>query len=137
LLLVRDLDAAASRSAASATLLNGESVSISLFQRNFEVTRALYGNLVQVAPNDTLREKKSNYRTELLSQHFFAPETPLICLWNPESGALTLHDSGADAGYRYTTELGAVRIRDEKASSPQNSSKADDPDFFFDNGNDW
>ncbi len=137
LLLVRDLDAAASRSAASATLLDGQSVSISLFQRNFKVTRALYVNLVQVAPNDTLREEKLNHRTEILSQHFFASETPLVCLWDLESGALRLQGSGADTGYRYTTELGAVRMRNEEASSSHNAGNADDPDFFFDNGNDW
>ncbi len=137
LLLVRGLDTAAGRVTASATLLDGRSVLISRFHRDFEVTCALYGNLVQVAPNDALREEMANHRTDFLSQHFFASETPLVCLWDPEAGALTLHGSGADAGYRYTTELGAVRIRNEEMTSPHNASNADAPDFFFDNGNDW
>lgn len=137
LLLVRGLDPAAGRATASATLLDGRSVSISRFRRDFEVTRALYGNLVQVAPNDALREEKANHRTDLLSQHFFASETPLVCRWDPESGALTLDGSGADAGYRYTTELGAIRMRNEETPSPRNADDADNPDFFFDNGNDW
>ena len=137
LLLVRGLDPAAGRATASATLLDGRSVSISRFRRDFEVTRALYGNLVQVAPNDALREEKANHRTDLLSQHFFASETPLVCRWDPESGALTLDGSGADAGYRYTAELGAIRMRNEETPSPRNADDADNPDFFFDNGNDW
>ena len=136
LLLVRGLDPAAGHATASATLLDGRSVSISRFRRDFEVTRSLYKNLVQVAPNDALREEKANHRTDILSQHFFASETPLVCRWDPESGALTLDGSGADAGYRYTTELGAVRMRNEEPS-PRNADNADDPDFFFDNENDW
>ena len=137
LLIVRSLDSAAGRSTVSATLLDGCSVSISLCHRDFEVTRALYGNLVQVAPNDTLREEKANHRTEILSQHFFASETPLVCLWDSESGALVLQGSGADAGYRYTTELGAVRMRNETLLAQRDAGYADDTDFFFDNGNDW
>ena len=136
LLLVRGLDPAAGHATAFATLLDGRSVSISRFHRDFEVTRSLYKNLVQVAPNDALREEKANHRTDILSQHFFASETPLVCRWDAESGALTLDGSGADAGYRYTTELGAVRMRNE-APSPRNADNADEPDFFFDNGNDW
>ncbi len=136
LLLVRGLDPAAGHATASATLLDGRSVSISRFRRDFEVTRSLYKNLVQVAPNDALREEKANHRTDILSQHFFASETPLVCRWDPESGALTLDGSGANAGYRYTTELGAVRMRNEEPS-PRNADNADDPNFFFDNGNDW
>ena len=136
LLLLRNLDAAASRSSTSATLLDRRVVSISRFCRDFEVTRALYANLVQVAPNDALRVEKENHRTDILSQHFFASETPIVCLWDPESGALRLPGLGTDAGYRYTAELGAVRVRNEETLSSQNSSVANDPDFFFDNGND-
>ena len=137
LLLVRGLDPAAGSATASATLLDGRSISISRFRRDFEVTRALYGNLVQVAPNDALLEEKVNHRTDILSQHFFTPEIPLICLWDPESGTLTLHGSGTYAGYRYTTELGAARTRNEEISSSRNASDTNAPDFFFDNGKDW
>lgn len=137
LLLVRVLDLSGDRSTASVTLLDGRSVSISRFHRNAEVTRALYGNLVQVAPTDALLEEKANHRTHLFSQHFFASETPLVCRWDPESGELTLYGSGAEAGYRYTTELGAVRMRNEEIPFSRNADNSDSHDFFFDNGNDW
>ncbi len=132
LLLVSDLDTVTGR----ATLLDDSKVIISRFRRDFPVTRALYANLVQVAPNDALREE-ATHRTDLLSQHFFASETPNICLWNSESGALRLLGSGADAGYRYTAELGAFRVRADELSSRMDSTDSSESDFFFDNGNDW
>ena len=132
LLLVSDLDTVTGR----ATLLDDSKVIISRFRRDFPVTRSLYANLVQVAPNDALQEE-ANHRTDLLSQHFFTSEMPSICLWNPESGALRLLGSGTDAGYRYTAELGAFRVRVDELSSRLDSADSSEPDFFFDNGNDW
>jgi CRISPR-associated endonuclease/helicase Cas3 len=137
LLLLRDFDDTPGRSEVIATLLDGRKVSISRFHRDFEVTKAIYGNLVQVPPNDALRAEKATRESDLLSQHFFASETPFICLWDNASGSLHLAFTGADTGYFYTAEMGAFQIRSAGASFLRNSAVDAGAHFFFDSKNDW
>lgn len=150
LLIVRELDSVSGRT----TLLDKTAVTISRFQRDFAVTKALYRNLVQVAPNDVLRAAKQD-RNDLLVKHFFPSEMPVVCLWNPESGALTISGNNADAGYCYHPVYGAYCVSgDATGEIPEFPEPLDVPeipedangrsqlsgpegDFFFDNGNDW
>lgn len=155
LLLVRALDRDSTGYGFSATLLDGQSVAISPYRRDFAVTRALYRNLVQVAPVEALRD--GNAETGILGCHFFASDMPRICVWNSGSGALRLHGSGAASGYAYHPLFGAWRIPPDPAPAPVArpplepeeipvlpgdplpSAPIPDPDgdFIFDNDNDW
>jgi hypothetical protein len=135
LLLVRDIDAAGNRVEVPVTLLDGTCVSISRYRRDFGVTRALYRNLVQVAPTEAIRQEEAD--ADILGRHFFPSDMPRICVWDPESGSLRLHKSGADADYRYTADLGAFRMRNDETVSARNPSGSADSEFYFDNDNDW
>ena len=154
LLIVRSLDAVTGR----AVLLDGTEVTISRFERNFKVTKALYRNLVQVAPNDVLHVADDKTR-ELLSRHFFTSDMPRICTWNAMSGALFLPMIGKSSGYIYHPAYGAYRNQDasqddsselavpevsshrgiEALTIPQASDTLSIPEgeFLFDNGKDW
>jgi hypothetical protein len=83
------------------------------------------------------RLKAEPVEPDILGRHFFASDMPRICVWDPESGSLALHKSGEDAGYRYTAELGAFRVRNDETVSVRNSSGSVDSEFYFDNDNDW
>ena len=135
LLLVQDIDAAGKRDEVPVTLLDGMRVSISRYRRDFGVTRALYRNLVQVAPTEAIRQEEAE--ADILGRHFFPSDMPRICVWDPESGSLELHRSGADADYRYTAELGAFRMRNDESVSARNPSDPAYSEFYFDNDNDW
>jgi len=135
LLLVKSLERTAKGNEFSATLLNGQTVAISPYCRNFAVTRSLYQNIVQVAPNDVLRDEQTE--NNILSQHFFATEMPHICIWEPLSGALRLYNTGTEIGYCYTTELGAFQLSDKTSGKLHKIFKNDESGFFFDNDNDW
>ncbi len=155
LLLVRSLDRDTTGYGFSATLLDGQSVAISPYRRDFAVTRSLYRNLVQVAPAEALRAE--NAGTDILGGHFFASDMPRICIWDPGSGTLRLHASGEASGYAYHPLFGAWRIPPDSApppasrppsempdipplpDNPSPSSSFPDPDgdFIFDNDNDW
>lgn len=154
LLIVRSLDAVTGR----AVLLDGTEVTISRFERNFKVTKALYRNLVQVAPNDVLRIVDGKTR-ELLSRHFFTSDMPRICAWDAMSGALRLSMTGEFSGYIYHPAYGAYRNKDasqddssepavseessrvgiDVLSIPSDSDTISVPEgeFIFDNGKDW
>ena len=141
LLILHDLDTAAGQGEARATLWDGSIVLLSRFRRDFAVTRALYRNIVHVSPNDILRSEKPE--TDILSRHFFASDMPHICLWDPETGILRLHGSGADAGYRYKQITGAIRIKLESSVVDPNHmrdpSSDDDgePSFTFKETDNW
>ena len=154
LLIVKSLDAVTGR----AVLLDGTEVTISRFERNFKVTKALYRNLVQVAPNDVLHVVDDKTR-ELLSRHFFTSDMPHICTWDAMSGALFLPMIGESSGYIYHPTYGAYRNQDasqddssepavSEESSPvridaltisPDSDALSEPEgeFIFDNGKDW
>lgn len=123
LLLVRSFDSVSGQT----TLLDGTAVTISRFQRDFKVTRELYRNLVQVAPNDALLAAKRS-GNDLLAKHFFASEMPVVCDWNPESGALSIHGSDVDAGYRYHPAYGAYRTVMEAKESADTQDALEPPD---------
>ena len=106
-------------------MLDGTVVAISRFQRDFAVTKALYRNLVQVAPNEVLRAARKD-RSDLLSKHFFPSEMPVACLWNPGSGALAISGSNAEAGYRYHPAYGAYRVAADAAEEPEETER---PEF--------
>lgn len=154
LLIVRSLDAVTGRT----VLLDETEVTISRFERNFKVTKALYRNLVQVAPNDVLHTTDGKTR-ELLSRHFFTSDMPRICTWDAMSGALFLPMIGESSGYIYHPAYGAYRNQDasqddssepavSEESSPvridaltisPDSDALSEPEgeFIFDNGKDW
>ena len=154
LLIVRSLDAVTGR----AVLLDGTEVTISRLERNFKVTKALYRNLVQVAPNDAINKVDGKTR-ELLSRHFFTSDMPRICTWDAMSGALFLPMTGESAGYTYHPAYGAYRNKDanendslgpitsdesfsEKIDALTNPPAPDamsvpEGEFSFDNGKDW
>lgn len=151
LLIARALDAAVER----AVLLDGTEVTFSRFKRDFKVTKALYRNLVQVAPNDILRAVDGKTK-ELLSSHFFASDMPRICIWDPMSSELSLHSTGESSGYCYHPSYGAYRNQDSNESVsldskisfhkesatltiPQDFDTLSEPsgEFIFDNGKDW
>lgn len=154
LLIARSLDAITGRM----VLLDGTEVTISRFERNFKVTKALYRNLVQVAPNDVLRTVDGKTK-ELLSRHFFASDMPRICTWDALSGVLSLPMTEESSGYIYHPAYGAYRNQGTsqsdspepavpKASSfekidsltiPPDSDTLSEPEceFSFDNGKDW
>lgn len=158
LLLVRALDRAANGHDFSATLLDGHTVSISPYWRDFAVTRALYRNLVLSAPTDTLRTAAPE--AGILACHFFPSDMPRICLWDSASGTLRLHGSDQDAGLAYHPLFGLWRTAAAPATptqspitpppaenpappplpdSPPGLPSVPDPDgdFIFDNDNDW
>ena len=139
LLLLRDLDPAAPPSDAAATLPDGTRVAISRTRRDFAVTRALYRNLVQVPVDDRLLAEPRE--ADLLGRHFSAQDMPLVCIWNPSTGALRLHASGRDSGYAYHPDYGAFRLAAGKAApdpeEPGAPAGTPGGDFLFDNGNDW
>ena len=137
LLLVRSIERASNGFDFDLILMDRTHVIVSRFRKDFSVTRALYANLVQVAPNEALREDV--HCSEILARHFFASDMPRICIWDPESGALKLYGSGIDAGYCYTGQLGAFRLQSNGAAKTVRDGVADvaDVDFFFDNDNDW
>lgn len=153
LLLVRSLDMATGH----AVLLDGTAVTLSRFQRDFKVTRELYRNLVQVSPNDALKAAPKKLEGDLLAKHFFPSEMPVVCEWNLESGALSIRESAADAGYCYHPLYGAYRASAENAAAPEPPEFPDVPktpsipnapaehhqfhdpegDFIFDDNHDW
>lgn len=120
LLLVQDWDSVSGHS----TLLNGKSVTLSWFFRDFTVTRELYRNLVQVAPNDTLLAAKRT-GNELLAKHFFASDMPVLCKWDPKSGALRIHSDGEFSGYAYHPLYGAYRLSED---APEEAITSDIPE---------
>ena len=125
LLLLRALSPSASPSDALATLADGESVAVSSSLRDLSVTRALYRNLVRIPPNDALLAAAAltpNPDHALLRQHFFPSDMPLVCLLDPQSGTLRLHATGRDAGYGYTSRLGAFRNTPNSAMVSANTS---------------
>ena len=137
LLLVRSIERASNGFDFDLILMDGTHVIVSRFRKDFSVTRALYANLVQVAPNEELHEDVHD--SEILARHFFTSDMPRICIWDPESGALKLYGSGTDAGYCYTGQLGAFRLQSDGAAKTVRDCETDaaDGDFFFDNDNDW
>ena len=140
LLLLRSLDRAADGNGWDATLLDGGTVSLSRFRRDFAVTKKLYRNLVQVALDDRLRDEEP--ASDILGGHFFASDMPRICIWNPDSGGLRLFQSGRDAGYAYRADCGACRLPGGEGEPDIPSPRApltEDPEdgFFFDDGKDW
>ena len=154
LLIVRSIDAVTGQT----VLLDGTEVTISRFERNFKVTKALYRNLVQVAPNDVLHTADGKTR-ELLSRHFFTSDMPRICTWDAMSGALFLPMVGESSGYIYHPAYGAYRNQDasqddsSEPAVPEVSSHSgidvltipqasdtlsvQEGEFIFDNGKDW
>ena len=154
LLLVKSLDPVSGET----TLLNGRMVTLSRFQRDIDTTRALYANLVQVAPNDILLSAKQG-RNELLCQYFFASDMPILCKWDSRSGDLSTFSSSKTIGYAYHPYFGAYRklndsngsndSEDDQLSEPltiqgkptplTELSMTSDPEgqFLFDNGKDW
>ena len=154
LLIVRSLDAVTGQT----VLLDGTEVTISRFERKFKVTKALYRNLVQVAPNDVLHVADGKTR-ELLSRHFFTSDMPRICTWDAMSGALFLPMIGEFSGYIYHPAYGVYRNQDVNQSdslepvtpdgsfsekndaltNPPESDSLSEPEgeFIFDNGKDW
>ena len=158
LLLVRALERASNGYDFSATLLDGHTVTISPYRRDFSVTRALYRNLVQSAPTDALRA--ATPETDILACHFFPSDMPRICLWDSASGTLRLHASDQNSGLAYHPLFGLWRtptppatsmhspISPPPAENPASPSLPDSPpalppvpdpdgDFIFDNDNDW
>lgn len=153
LLLVRSLDTVTGQ----AVLLDGTTVTLSRFQRDFKVTRELYRNLVQVAPNDALKVAARKLEGDLLAKHFFPSEMPVVCKWNPETGALSIRDGDADAGYCYHPLYGAYRASAEDTEvqeSPENPDVPETPnipnvpaehnqipdpegEFYFKDNEDW
>ena len=154
LLIVRSLDAVTGQT----VLLDGTEVTISRFERKFKVTKALYRNLVQVAPNEVLHTADDKTR-ELLSRHFFTSDMPRICTWDAMSGALFLPMIGESSCYIYHPNYGAYRNQDASQDDssepavpevsshrgidvltiPQASDTLSVPEgeFLFDNGKDW
>jgi hypothetical protein len=154
LLIARSVDVVTGQ----VVLLDGTKVTISRFERNFKVTKALYRNLVQVAPNDTLCTVEGKTR-ELLSRHFFASDMPRICTLDAMSGVLRLFMTDEFSGYTYHPDYGAYRSHDanqvdslETAVQEVYSSDVDlttmsdsdnvsafepEGEFIFDNGKDW
>ena len=154
LLIVRSLDAVTRRM----VLLDGTEVTILRFKRYFNVTKALYRNLVQVAPNDALHTADGK-TCELLSRYFFTSDMPRICTWDAMSGTLRLPTTGESSGYIYHPAYGAYRNQDANQSDslesvtsdesfsekndaltiPLDSEALSEPDgeFIFDNGKDW
>ena len=141
LLLVRSLEPPPGDRGHHAELLDGSAVEITPDRRDLSVTRALYRNLVQVAPNDALLSEAD--ASAILGRHFFASEMPRICIWNPATGALRLHATGRDAGYAYDSTFGAYRIAPGNGIAPPLSPPRDRldtgpaGDFIFGNGSDW
>lgn len=154
LLIVRSLDAVTGRM----VLLDGTEVTISRFERNFKVMKALYRNLVQVAPNDALHVADDKTR-ELLSRHFFTSDMPRICTWDAMSGALHLSMTGEFSGYIYHPTYGVYRNQDARQDDSSESAVSEESsqvgidvltipqasdtlsvpegEFIFDNGKDW
>jgi CRISPR-associated endonuclease/helicase Cas3 len=154
LLIARSVDVVTGQ----VVLLDGTKVTISRFERNFKVTKALYRNLVQVAPNDTLCTVEGKTR-ELLSRHFFASDMPRICTWDAMSGVLRLFMTDEFSGYTYHPDYGAYRSHDANqvdsletavqevyssdvdltTMSDSDNVSASEPEgeFIFDNGKDW
>ena len=123
LLLVRSLDTATGE----AVLLDGTAVTLSRFQRDFKVTRELYRNLVQVPVDDLLLAAKGK-GNDLLAKHFFPSEMPVVCKWNPETGALSIREGDADAGYCYHPLYGAYRASAENAEAQEPPENPDVPE---------
>ena len=140
LLLVCSLDSVSGQT----TLQDGTIVTISRFQRDFNVTRELYRNIVQVALNDALLAAKRS-GNDILTKHFFASDMPVICDWYPESGTLSIHGSNIDAGYRYHPIYGAYRASRETSEGPDTPNampkrpRLSDPEgeFYFNDNEDW
>lgn len=124
LLIARSVDAVTGR----IVLLDGEEVVISRFERNFKVTRELYRNLVQVAPNDALKAAPKKLEGDLLAKHFFPSEMPVVCKWDLASGALSIDGTDTPAGYCYHPLYGAYRTSAEKAEVPEPSENPDVPE---------
>lgn len=158
LLLLRSLDRASNGHDFSATLLDGRSVTISPWRRDFAVTRDLYRNLVQVVPTEALRAKGTD--ADILGRHFFASDMPRICLWDPDSGILRLYGADKASGYAYHPQFGAYRIQRDETGMPEVAEQVPPPespsepvepdtgirypsladpegDFIFENDNDW
>jgi len=124
LLLVRSLDTATGQ----AVLLDGTPVTLSHFQRDIKDTRALYRNLVQVAPNDALKAAPKKLEGKLLAKHFFPSEMPVACKWDPESGVLSILENAVDAGYCYHPLYGAYRASAENAEAQEPPENPDVPE---------
>lgn len=119
-----------------ATLLNGQLLTISQFSRDFSVTRDLYQCLVYVSIDKYLRLDNVLTR-KILSQHFFASDMPLICIWNEANGRLREFNTGQDLCYCYHPLYGAILMKEDK-SMPQTFSLDEyDGEFYFDDDNDW
>lgn len=156
LLIARSVDTITGR----IVLLNGEEVAISRFERDFKVTKSLYRNLVQVAPNDTLCTVEGKTR-ELLARHFFTSDMPRICTWDAMSGTLRLSITDEFSDYAYHPDYGVYRNHDANQVDSQEaavqkmyssdanadlttmsdsdnlSSSEPEGEFVFDNGKDW
>ncbi len=154
LLIARSFDAVTGR----AVLLDGTEVMNLRSKREFSDTKALYRNLVQVAPNVALRMVDGKTKA-ILSRHFFASDMPRICIWDAMSGVLSLLMTGESSGYIYHPAYGAYRNQDasqgdsyepvvpEASTSEEidalitlpDSDTLSEPEgeFIFDNGKDW
>ncbi|MFA6929352.1 MAG: CRISPR-associated helicase Cas3' [Lentisphaeria bacterium] len=141
LLIVRDMDAAASRNQVSMTLLNGDTVQISQYEKNISVTRALYQNLVSIPISDFFNQQKKDIM--ILQQHFFASEMPYVCVLGKDGKSLFLNDTGEALGYAYRDDFGvyANLEPDGTANTSASNSEADllplEKDFMFKEGEDW
>lgn len=157
LLLLQSLDGATGH----AILLDGSTVEIPRFHRDFTVMCKLYQSQVQVSPNEVLMSEGVRKQAEdILRCHFFASDMPRICLWNAQGGNLRLFGTEEEAGYCYHPLYGAYRmgpneiadshkmdspdvpfapINLEMMEQPENSPEIDDPEgvFLFENGKDW
>lgn len=123
LLLVRSLDTATGQ----AVLLDGTPVTLSRFQRDFNVTRELYRNLVQVPVDGLLLDAKKK-GNDLLAKHFFPSEMPVVCKWDPASGVLSIDGTDTRAGYCYHPLYGAYRASAENAEAQEPPENPDVPE---------
>jgi CRISPR-associated endonuclease/helicase Cas3 len=141
LLIVRDLDPAAGRDTVSMTLLDGQKVRISKYERDHKVTQKLYKNLVSIPATGILFDAKKD--KEMLRQHFFASEMPFICLLREDGKSLRLYDANVPLDCAFRDDFGVFDNRQTAENShgailrdiPEQLPEEDN--FIFKDGEDW
>ena len=138
LLLVHDYDEGGGVACADILLLDGTKVRVDGYRRDFEVTRALYRNLVSVPISQCPAFHGRPTGTQSLVQHFHASEMPWVAKVDPVSGRLQIFASGEDSGLAYRGDLGVYKpMTEAQTESAEKGTEDEMCSIDFTEERDW
>ncbi len=119
-------------------LLNGQTVVLSRFSRNFETMRILYKNLVSVPVlGSGYAERTSD--EDYLMQHFHRGEIPCLCILDEATQGIKFLNSDKETDFGYSPKYGVYRSRlaSKVSETSETLNRTDDEDFYFSEEEDW